>query len=249
MSKQNYSESTKTTQQLQEETEGKILTTERSKNLLYFLFAIVLAVSFYSFEFFDNFSEEYTAAIKSHSIEKKKRTKALNVVKSLAEGTPEYEAYLIAKKQTDAAYNNFKEVKKKERVFGFKSFKYFIERLGLWLGVFLYSLFNLYRSFRSEKKNHGIKLIHGFILSVCFFYFFWIFQQFQDVSKVSYYFATLVSTLFVVLAVYLITKYRKDRINYLQDNLMEVAKFTFKNTKPEKREEMLDMIKKIATNK
>ncbi|WP_348715380.1 hypothetical protein [Tenacibaculum sp. 190130A14a] len=227
----------------------KTLTTEKNKYIVYFLFAIVLALSFYSFEFFNDFSEEYTAAIKSHSIKKKNRTKALNKVKSLAEGTPEYIAYLEAKKETDKAYNSFKEVKKKEKVFGFKSFKFFMERLGLWFGVFLYSIFNLFNSFRQKKKFTGVKLIHGLIISVCFFYFFWIFQQFQDVSKVSYYFATIVSAVFVVLAVYLIAKYRKDRINSLQDNLMEVAKFTFKNTKPEKREEMLDMIKKIATNK
>ncbi|WP_064968049.1 hypothetical protein [Tenacibaculum ovolyticum] len=222
---------------------------ERVKIVLPFFFALILGVSFYSYQFFDSYSADYKKAIKNHAIEKKKRTVALNKVKLHAKGTKLYDDYLEAKINTDFAYNKFKKIKKEETFFGFKSFHFFIERFGLFCGFFCYALFNLFRTFYFDRKNIGVKVIHGFIISVCMFYFFWIFQSFQDFNKATYILMTIASSCIVVLAVYLITKYQDHRINRLKKGQFKLAKFTFKNTKPEKREEMLDLIKEIATNK
>ncbi|WP_299161928.1 hypothetical protein [uncultured Tenacibaculum sp.] len=240
------SQAPKMIQQLQKATGERNQITEKVKKIFPLLFAIILGVSFYSYQFFDVFSADYNQAIKMHSIEKKKRTKALNKVKAHAEGTELYNNYLKAKKDTDLAYSKFKKVKQEEKVFGFKSFHFFIERLGLFFGFFCYALYNLFRSFYFERKNIGIKVVHGFILSVCLFYFFWIFQQFQDFSKATYILMTITSAAIIVLAVHLITKYQDHRINRLKKGQFELAKFTFKNTKPEKREEMLNTIERIV---
>ncbi|WP_198553780.1 hypothetical protein [Tenacibaculum sp. Bg11-29] len=60
---------------------------------------------------------------------------------------------------------------------------------------------------------------------------------------------TILTACIVFLAMHLLFKNKKTKEERLRANLMEVAKFTFKNTKPEKREEMLDLIKEIAKNK
>ena len=91
-----------------------------------------------------------------------------------------------------------------------------------------------------------MKVIHGFIISVCLFNFFWIFQQFQDFNKATYFLMIFASAAVVVFAVFLITKYQDHRINRLKKGQFELAKFTFKNTKPEKREEMLNTIERIV---
>ncbi|PKH50833.1 hypothetical protein CXF68_09105 [Tenacibaculum sp. Bg11-29] len=104
----------------------------------------------------------------------------------------------------------------------------------------------IFRSFYFDRKNVGVKVLHGLILTGPIFYFYWIFQPFQDVSRVTYYFMTFVSAIVVVFAVFLITKYQDHRINRLKKGQFELAKFTFKNTKAEKREEMLTTIERIV---
>ncbi len=226
--------------------EEKNQITERSKTFLYFLFALILAVSFYSYEFFNDYSEEYYAAINKHTEEKKKRTKALEELKKLGEGTLEYSYYLERKKTTDLAYKNFNKVKENEKVFGFRSFYFFLERFGLWFGVFLYACFNLFRAFYFDKKNIGVKIIHSFIISVSMFYFFWIFQKFQDVSKITYYFATIISAIIVFVAVYYITKFNEHTRNRLKKQNLALAKIKIKKAAPEEEEKVLDEIEKIV---
>ena len=206
------------------------------------------AIAFYSHKFFPDLKNdaEYVLAHKKYDSIKDQNTLALKKLKSYAKDTDLYSEYSLINKEKKAALKKLKEVKKNKEFLGFISLRHFVERFGLMLCFFIYALFNLIKSVRSKENKIGNKLIHSFIISVCFFYFFWIFQQFQDFSKSAYIFMTLFSAAVVFAAVYLIFKERKTKEEYLRDSLLRMARFTFKNTKPEKRDEMLEMIKKIA---
>ena len=180
---------------------GQPLTQTKTKRFLRYIFALLLGFSFFSYEFLPNFSESYYKAQNEALEAKKLNTEALAQVKNYAKGTTAYENYLNANEHKKIAFQKFNRVKEDEKVFGFRSFQLFWERLGLFLGIFIYALYNLYRSFYFESENIGSKIIHGFIISVCMFYFFWIFQAFQDVTKITYYLMTFLSAGAIVFAV------------------------------------------------
>lgn len=113
---------------------------------------------------------------------------------------------------------------------------------GPMLCFFIYALFNLIRSLYFERENIGSKIIHSIIIFGTIFYLFWIFQQFQDFSKITYYLVTFISAALVSIAVWLITKYEEHYINVLKSKYLNLVKFTFINTKEEKRKEMLSML-------
>ncbi|MDC1162611.1 hypothetical protein OAT18_04145 [Tenacibaculum sp.] len=205
-------------------------------------------IFFYSHQLIPKHSEEHILLEKEYLASVKKRTLALNKVKELTKGTELYNSYMIEKKATKLAWKNFKNSKESEKIFGFKSIRYFIERFGLMLCIFCYAVYNLIKSYRNESKNIGALVIHTFIISVTFFYFFWIFQRFQDFSKATYYIMTVASAIFISIAVYLITRYRKDTISQLQKRLFLVAKSALLNTQSNKKEEMHDLLKKIAND-
>ena len=194
------------------------------------------------FQFFPSQTKDYLLAKKEHNEAKKQRTIALNKVKEFTKGSVEYTTYLKTKKEADLAWNKLNVVKDNDRYFGFTNKQQFFGEFGPWFCFFVYALFNLSRSFYFERKNIGMKVLHGLIISGTIFYFFWMFQQFQDFSKFMYYFMTLISAAVVVHAVLLFTKYREHRINRLKRKQLELSKFTFLNTKPEKKKEMLDLL-------
>lgn len=200
---------------------------------------------FFSFEFLPNFSEGFLVSKNNYQKEIDKRTKALNKVKEYAKGTKVYDEYIVAKKSVSNAKKEYYEYKKEEAVFGFRSFQLFMAEFGKFFCFFVYAMFNLFRSFYFERKNVGMKVLHGLILAGTIFYFFWIFQVSQDFSKPVYYFATLISAAVVVHAVLLITKYQDHYINRLKKKYLKIAKFTFLNTKPEKKEEMLEVLEDL----
>ncbi len=235
---------------MHQEVETKTQILQKTKKVFKFiLLSVFFGIVFYSFEFIKPHSNEYEITKELVLKANKENISALKSVKKFAEGSTVYEEYITANKNKKIAVKKFNAAKNNEQVFGFKTLKIFSKEFGIFLGFFLYALFNLYRSFRYERLNTGIKIYHSFIISVCVFYFFWMFQQFQDFSKPVYYLMTIASAYFVFLAMYLLFKNKKTKEEQLRANLMEVAKFTFKNTKPEKREEMLDLIKEIAKRK
>lgn len=238
--------STKRTRRHQIVTEEPPSTPTKTRKYLRYIFALVLGISFYSFEFIPDFSEQYYSAEKEAEEAKDMNSVALANVKNYAKGSDVYNAYLKANKRKKEVFKNYDAIVENEKIFGFNSLHFFWERLGLFLGFFLYALYNLYRSFYFERKNLGNKVLHGFIISVCIFYFFWIFQQFQDFNKITYYLMTIISAAIVVLAVSLITKYQDHYINRLKKNIRDLVAFTFVNTKQEKKEEMIETLEKMS---
>ena len=226
------------------------MTTTKTKSLKFLTYFITFlcGIAFYSHQFFPNTDDdkELLLAKKEYISAKKKNTALLNKIKITSKGTTLYASYKEANKNKNIAFEELNKIKKSKQYFGFKSFSHFVERFGLMLCFFIYALYNLIKSIKRKGDEFGNKFIHTFIISICFFHFFWIFQQFQDFSKSAYIFMTLFSAAVVFAAVYLIFKERKTKEEYLRDSLLRMARFTFKNTKPEKRDEMLEMIKKIA---
>ncbi len=223
----------------------RILTKNISKIPPY-LVAVLCATSFYLFEFFPDSSSEYAIDKKEHIEAKKKRAIALKKVKKFAEGSEVYSEYLREKLNANKTWEALKNAKRRDRVFGFTNFKQFIGEFGPMLGLFIYALVNLFRSFYFEHRNIGMKFFHGLIISVTMFYFLWIFQQFQDFSKITYYAMTLLSAAVVVLAIYLITKYQDHYINRLKEKVSRLAAFSFLHIKQEKKSEMLNLFRELS---
>lgn len=224
-------------------------TIQKISKLIPYIILVFCGTLFYSFELLPDFDKEYHIAEKEFLNLKKQNTLALKEVKKYAEGSLAYNRYSKVNKKKNLAYEKFNKIRKEQVVFGFDSLKIFFERFGFILSIFLYALYNLVKSFRNERNNIGNRLLHTFIISVTFFYFFWIFQQFQDFSKATYYFMTFASAGIVTLAVYLISKYQKDTISHLKKKLFLVAKTALLNTHTDKKEEMHSLLKKIAENK
>ena len=124
--------------------------------------------------------------------------------------------------------------------------KFFLYELGPNLCWFSSLIFITFRSFYFERDNIGVKVLYTVMISLSIFKFFWIFQQFQDFSKITYYAMTLVSAAVVVLAVYLITKYQDHYINRLKEEVSRLAAFSFLHTKQEKKSEMLNLFRELS---
>ena len=221
--------------------------TKNTSKITPYLLALLCATSFYLFEFFPDSSDELRIAYKKQIEAKKKSSVALEKVKKLAEGSKVHSEYLRERSNADKACENLEKIKNQERFFGFRSIKRFMGEFGLVLGLFIYALINLFRSFYFEHKNIGMKFLHGLIISVAMFYFFWMFE-YSDFSKITYYLMTLLSAGIVVLAVYLITKYQDHYINRLKDKISRLVAFSFLHTKQEKKPEMLNLFKELSKN-
>lgn len=200
----------------------------------------------YSYEFIPNFSEAYLNGESKFYDIKNKNKKALNKLKASTKGTAEYQEYITINEQYKKVSAEFKEVKKEERFFGFDSFQLFSTEFFTTIAIFFYVLFNLIRSYRIERNNIGIRVIHYVLLFYCFFQFFWIFKTLTDFSKPVYYLFTLGSTYFVALAVWIYEKQRVRLISKLKEDRVKLSFYGMKYAKEDKKESMIDVVKKVA---
>ncbi|WP_408044254.1 sensor histidine kinase [Tenacibaculum litopenaei] len=191
------------------------------KKYIIYVIVVLCATSFYTHQFFPESSERFTVAKNDHKKAKKERSRIILKIIDKSKDTALYNEFQLQNKITNSLWDNYLNIKKEEKLFGFKSARYFVERFGLMLCIFIYALYNLVTSFLKEPTNAGVKIIHTFIISVCFNYFYWIFQSFQDLSKTTYVFMTLFSAILVSLGVYFITKYKKTTIQKLEVNNKE----------------------------
>ena len=252
-----HRQSTKTTHKTQTTLVTKILAylsatqiTTRLIGVLKRLPLILLcAVGLYLFEGFDYFSKEYTDVTNDHYNKKKVRNALRDQVLESAKGTPLYAEYDSVARVTDIAWEEVKSVSKKEKTFLFQNFGRFLGELGKWVAWTVYVFINLFHTLYYERNKDWRVLLHITMLMGCFYYIYWIFQQFQDYSKFEYYLMTFISALFAVIISWLITRYKDPIINNLKRKNMRLALFAFKNVKPEKRAEMLDIIKQDSIKK
>ncbi|CAM1342351.1 membrane hypothetical protein [Tenacibaculum amylolyticum] len=218
--------------------------TNNLKLLKYILLGILFASLLYAFEFFEKSSEEYILAKKEYLEMKSANKEALTDVKKVAIGTTQYEKYTSVNNDYKKSTEKYKEAIKQEKVFGFDNFQIFAFNLFPIISLLIYFILNLYKSFKNEPKNLGIKFIHGVFITFAFFKLFWIFKTFQDFSKPTYYLMTIFSAYFVALGVYLINRQQVRRSNKIKKKLLKVSYHALKNVKEEKLEEMAKVIEK-----
>ncbi len=233
--------------QEEEVTTMKIITILR-KNGVY-IALIISSIAFLTHQNIEEFSKEFIESKKAHKEAKNKRRKVVLAIIEASKGTELYNEFEKQDKITNDLWDKYKEVKKDEEVFVFISLRYFIERFGLMVAFSIYALYNLIKSHFRERKNIGSKVYHTYMLSIPFFYFFWMFQKFQDLSVAAYNLMTFISAILVTAAIWLITRYKKDSIQKLREQNFTISKLALRNAKPEKQEETFEVLKKIANDK
>lgn len=223
-----------------------VMTTITNKyNVVVYLILALAATSFYMHKFIEPYSQEVVDNRKEHISLKKTRDLAYKEMKNNPANSLTVMKYLAAKSEADIAWSTLKKSKKAQKFIGFSSLHDFLERFGLACFIFIYGVFNLVRSFYYDRKNFSSKLFHVFVISVGFFYFFWVFNKFQDFSKATYFLITLVSASFLAVGVYFFTKFKQSYINSLKGDIREISRFTVLNTKPGKQKEMFNLFNKL----
>jgi hypothetical protein len=231
--------------------------TEKVKFIIPFLIAVVCSIAFFSFSFFPAKTSAYLAAKKTHNAAKIKRTEALEKLKMIGKGTPEYARYYEEKVLTDKAWEELKRVKNEDRVFNFTNIQQFFGELGWVLGLFIYTLFNIFRvSINGNDK--GYLLLHLTINSISIFYAYWIFQPFQDISLISYYAAAFITTILLSYSIYIMSKYKFSDVGKLKSVIRDLFDFIIIDSKEEnlinkEREDLYDkrtveLVKKALDN-
>ena len=214
----------------------------KPKKLSFYFIGVFCVLIYFSSEYVDKYNKDVKNAKTEYQYYIDSVSSAYKLVLKQAEGTLAYNNYqtVLNKKQKSKA--NYFKVKKENRVYGFIGLFQFLYEFGPAFCFFIVFLCLLFRSFYFESKNIGIKFLLISMLSLLCFKFYWIFQPFQDLSKISYYIMTIFTVSLIVLAVWLITKYEEHYINVLKSKYLNLVKFTFNNTKEERRKEMLSML-------
>ncbi len=217
--------------------------TTMSKVFLYLLI-VTCGVLFYLHRFIPVDNLEVMNLRKKHYSLKQTRNNYFKELSNNYNDVNLVKKYVEARKQADLGWVELTKAKKNQMFYGFKSLHSFIERLGLSCLIFIYALFNLAKSFYFERKNTASKVFHTFIISVGLFYFFWMFNAFQDFNVVTYTLITLSSATGITLSIFYYTKYRKNKIKELQKDINELSRFAILNTTAGKQEEMFNLFDK-----
>lgn len=229
------------------------MTTKIKRLSLIILLPLLIGGFFYAHIFIKPNNGSYNEAEATFLKYKAANKKALNEVKHTALNTKEYATYKAVSEKKISALKKLNIIKEEQKIFGFKSLHFFMERFGDTTIKFLFSLYFLFITVKGASKLnkwtfYGRVIIICAFMSTTFFSFFWIFQSFQDFSKITYYIITLLSAYFVFLATRIFVNRTKTNEEKLKAHLMEVAKFTFTNTKPEKRQEMINLMQTLVKN-
>ncbi|CAL2095802.1 conserved membrane protein of unknown function [Tenacibaculum sp. 190524A02b] len=207
-------------------------------------------VIFFSFEFIPNLSDEQFIAQTEFDNLKKQNTLALGKLKELTKDTSEYKEYISINKEKNLAYKKLKEIKESKKVFGFINLKIFLYHFGIAMCLFVYGVFNLFQSFYFERKNFSSKVLHGFIIFISLFKFYWVFQSYSDYSVFTYSIVSVFSLFILVLFVKLRTKYQDHNINRLRLYLYHISKKALLSANTEEnRKEILNMVEDLNNGK
>lgn len=204
---------------------------------------------FYSYQFIPEYSGSFYKSKQLYQEKIDANNAALKKVKLSAKESESYKEYLMATAEKTAVKKEYFKVKENEKVFGFKSLRFFWERFSLFSGLLIYALVNLFRSFYFERKNTGIKILHTVILFNAVFNLLWVFNTFQDFSQICYLLAVLVIVIGLLTAVHFITRYQDHYINTLKSRILKLADFTIKNTKENKKAEMVRLLDSLKNEK
>lgn len=231
-------------------TTGKtLILTKRVRNFIYALIGVISIALIFSFEFFENWSEEVVIARSEHKSKKEISISNLSMIKEQAKGTEAGELYFKSKKETDKAWEVLKLAKEETKVLGFRSWQQFFGEFGPWCAFFLFASFHLLRSYIREPKNKGLILFNLAFVTATTFFLIWIFQPNQDFSRLAYYCMTLLCGTIVYYAVKLLIKSYNVRLSSWRKKFYEMARFSFLHTKEESKQDMLNKIEDLCSEK
>lgn len=232
----------------------EMMITRKARQIIPYIIAVICSTAFFAFEYSPDVTESYKFAKQNHLEKKKARTIALNALKEYGKGSVEYDNYLKEKIATDKAWKELSKVKENDRVFGFTNLQQFLAEFGWVLGVFIYSLFNLLRSFLARSRDFGSIMLHSTLIIIACFYLFWIFQPFQDLSKFSYYLVSILTGILISFSVYFMSLYRFTDVGRLQNTIKNLFSFMFieieerEFIKQDKKEEFKEKRLELAKN-
>lgn len=204
---------------------------------------------YFSREFVEKYSENHLKIRKKYEKSIKDLKTLQNKIINEKKGTASFEEYLKAKQFYTALKKDYFSSKENEKVFGFLNIKSFLFKLGpnvFWFGLIL---FCIYRSFYFERKNLGIKMLLTTALSLTLYEFYYIFQPVQDLSLFNYYLMGLSTSILITIAIYYNSKYQESYINVLKQRILKLADFTIKNTKENKKAEMVRLLDSLKNEK
>lgn len=214
--------------------------------LKYLIIPGVIAACLFAFEFADNYSSEYTSAVADYRSTKKNLDKATADLLKLAPAGKEQDQYLAAKKEFSKAASSFLKIKRNESYLGFKSFQLFLGEFGKWIGILILSITFLIYHLQNKRKNLYITFIILTVLASSFYYLHWALSLFKSYSKLEVHLITSSAAVLVFLAAWFGSKYFDSLSLKMRKKNKKLATFIFKNVKPEKREEMLEVLKKTS---
>ncbi|SHJ44851.1 hypothetical protein [Aquimarina spongiae] len=180
--------------------------------------AVVCSIAFFTYEFIPQNSQEFKDALAAHKSAKAERTKALNALKKSQEGTPLYNEYYKQKVKTDRAFEAYRIAEQKEHFLAFDNLKQFLGEFGWALGLFIYSLFNVFVTFlRKEKKWPGEIALHGTLIFISFYFIAYCFKM-KDFEAYQYIVSAFLMSCFIVTATYYLVRYKNQYISSLRRN-------------------------------
>ncbi|WP_299673312.1 hypothetical protein [uncultured Tenacibaculum sp.] len=221
--------------------------TKIKRVLIVLISSIFIGGLYYSYILIPKFSEAYNEAQKEFNEAKKQNTIALSKVKKLAIGTPEYSEYQNALKVKKEKYNKYVKVINDQKFFEFDSFHFFWEKFGSNTSILIFAIWVLVNTFKDRKRlpewrfNSRVFLITTF-MSTNMFTYFWIFQEFQDFSRATYFGLTLFLSYSLGFVVYFSLKANESLVKSLKKKLFNVSYHAMINCDEDRVDEMAKVI-------
>lgn len=209
------------------------------------LIGIVIATGLYSFEMLPVFSDRYSSALSEfREVELEYKSIQNKINSNISDSQLETEWKTIEERYNNRL-DNFKEVRNKERFSQFPSLQYFLGDFGPWLAFSFYTLLFTVISFLYLRRFRGLMLVNSIMIMGCIYYLLWIFQQYQDFAKWKYYGMTFLTAIIVVIAIWRITKHRKNRYEVLAKQKKDLQLLCLKSMKYDDQiDELINLMKK-----
>lgn len=220
------------------------------------LFGVLIGFTNYTFELFNDYSEQYYSA-KNEAFEKKKpNSENLGEIKKYTQESnlSLYNKYLEGFQAFKKSKKKYNQIKEEEKFFGFNSIYFFMDRFGknsrsFLFGIWVFFIFLV--TYKSESKGVFIAKISVVIifLSTTIFDYFWIFNTLQDMSKISYYLMTIFISLGIIYSLFYLFRDKKTYEDKLRTRFVSLAKKSIEMSSSENRNEMTEFIKLMAEKK
>jgi len=208
--------------------------------------AVLCATAFFIHETIADVPEPFEVAKNKFLLEKSKKINLLNEFKATYENTDEYRAYYKQKIKSDNAWKEFKEVEENITFLGFEDVQQFLGEFGWAFGLLLYAFFNFINTYQEPNRARKGKLfLHFTLITISLYFIYWTLYQHQDFEKITYVIFSIITSILIAFGIHLIQRKRYIHYKSYQLNHQDLIGFMLENTKPEKEEDMWNVLKKI----